>query len=243
MEKINNTVMKPNIKEAIHKELQFIYEKIYEKKNVELINYIKEAGYDNIESFIEDKEQYILKSIHLDIIKVPKINNKYKEDYVVNSIPVLLYAIHTGENYLFVTNDTEDYECPKDLVKVNLGYSSENNLIVSPDGDLRIYVILPMFTGINTAWFLNKMKDYLSRYFENVEIVDKRFITIDGKIVVRSVYKEMHKMHCIMFNISFVDSTELHNLDPNFDRSKDGVIDSDILTAEEFKDEIVSWVN
>lgn len=46
-----------------------------------------------------------------------------------------------------------------------------------------------------------------------------------------------------MFNISFVDSTDLHNLDENFDRENDGVIDSEIITAEEFKDEVVSWVN
>lgn len=236
--------MKPNIKEAIRKEQQFVYEKVYEKKdNAELIDYIKEAGYTNIEDFLKDKEQYIIKSIHLDIIKAPKINNKYKEDYVKNSIPALLYSIHTGEDYLFVTNDTEDYEAPDKLVKVNLGYQSENSLIVSPDGDLRIYVIIPIFAGIDTLWFLKKMKTYLENFFNNVEIVEKRYITIDGKIVIRSIYTEMHKMRCIMFNISFVDSTELHNLDLNFDRSNDGVIDSDILTAEEFKDEIVSWVN
>jgi hypothetical protein len=236
--------MKPNIKEAIRKEQQFVYEKVYEKKdNAELIDYIKEAGYTNIEDFLKDKEQYIIKSIHLDIIKAPKINNKYKEDYVKNSIPALLYSIHTGEDYLFVTNDTEDYEAPGKLVKVNLGYQSENSLIVSPDGDLRIYVIIPIFAGIDTLWFLKKMKTYLENFFNNVEIVEKRYITIDGKIVIRSIYTEMHKMRCIMFNISFVDSTELHNLDLNFDRSNDGVIDSDILTAEEFKDEIVSWVN
>ena len=236
--------MRHDIKLAIHKELQFVYDKVYEKKyEANLMDYIKEDGYDKIEDFLKDKEQYILKSIHLDIVKVPKINNKYKEDYVKNSIPALLYAIHTGENYLFVTDDTEDYECPNELTKVNLGYNSENNLIVSPDGDLRIYVILPMFTGINTAWFLTKMKDYLTKYFSNVDILDKRYITINEKIVVRSVYTEMHKMQCIMFNISFVDSSELHKLDSNFDRSKDGVIDTEILTAEEFKDEIVSWVN
>ena len=137
--------MKKDIKLAIHKEQQFVYEKIYEQKtNLELIDYIKEAGYDNINDFINDKEQYIMKSIHLDIVKVPKIKNKYKEDYVENSIPVLLYAIHTGEDYLFVTDETAGYDCPKELTKINLGYNSDKTLIVSPDGDLRIYVIIPI---------------------------------------------------------------------------------------------------
>lgn len=236
--------MKHDIKLAIHKEQQFVYDKIYEHKtNLELIDYIKEAGYDNINNFLADKEQYIMKSIHLDIVKAPKINNKYTEDYIEKSIPVLLYSIHTGENYLFVTDDTEGYDCPKELTKVNLGYNSDHTLIISPDGDLRIYVILPIFTGITTSWFLKKMKTYLSKYFDNVEIVENRYIAIDGKIVVRSVSKEMNKMLCIMFNISFVDSTDLHNLDENFDRENDGVIDSEIITAEEFKDEVVSWVN
>lgn len=236
--------MKPNIKEAIHKEFEYVYKKIYEnKKDIDLIDFIKEAGYTDVTKFYEDKQQYMLRSIHLDIIKVPKIKNKYKEDYIENSIPALLYSIHTGENYLFVTNETEDFKCPDELVKINLGYNSENNLIISPDGDLRIYVILPMFTGINTDWFLKKMKIYLSKHFENVEIKDKRYITINGKIVVRSVYTEMQNMQCIMFNISFVDSTMLHMLDKKFDRSNDGIINSEIITAEEFKDEVISWVN
>lgn len=236
--------MKPDIKLAIHKELQFVYEKIYEKKNnVELINYIKEAGYDSVEKFLDDKQQYMLKSIHLDIIKVPKINNKYKDDYVNNSIAAMLYAIHTGENYLFITDEAEDIQLPENIVKINLGYKSEQSMIVSPDGDLRIYVIVPMFTGINTSWFLHKMKTYLSNYFDNVDILDNRYITIDGKIVVRSVYAEMNNMYCIMFNISFVDSTEIITLPCNENREINGLINTEVLTAEEFKDEIVNWIN
>ena len=236
--------MKPNIKEAIKFELDFVHDKIYKRKeNITILDYISKAGYTSLENFYTDKLQYIMKSIHLEIVKAPKIDTKLKEVYIDESIPALLWAIHTGEDYLFVTDDTDDYDAPKGLVKVNLEYDSEYDLIVSPDGDLRIYVILPMFAGINCHWFLEKMKEYLSRYFDNVEIVDNRFVTIDGKIVIRSISKQMKKMMSIMFNISFVDSSEIVKMESNSDREKNGIIDSRILTAEEFKDEIVSWVN
>jgi len=100
-----------------------------------------------------------------------------------------------------------------------------------------------MFTGIDCQWFLEKMRNYLSKFFDNVDIVDDRFITIDGKIVIRSISQVMNKMLSIMFNISFVDSSEIVKMESNEDREKNGVIDSRVLTAEEFKDEIVSWVN
>lgn len=237
--------MKKDIKLAISKELEFVRAKIYKsKENVgTILDYVGEAGYNNLEDFYKDKLQYIMKSIHLEIIKVPKIDKKFKEDYIKQSIPALLYAIHTGEDYLFVTDETEDVEAPAGLVKINLEYKSEYNLIVSPDGDLRIYVIVPMFTGIDCQWFLEKMKNYLAKLFNNVEIVDDRFITIDGKIVIRSISQVMNKMLSIMFNISFIDSSEIVEMESNKDREKNGIIDSSVLTAEEFKDEIVSWVN
>ena len=237
--------MRKDIKEAIKKELEFVRAKIYKsEENIgTLLDYIRETGYTNLGEFYKDKLQYIMKSIHLEIIKAPKIDTKIKEIYIEESVPALLWAIHTGENYLFVTDKTEDYDAPAGLVKVNLEYDSEYDLIVSPDGDLRIYVIVPMFTGIDCLWFLEKMRDYLSKYFDDVAIVDNRFVTIDGKIVIRSISKQMHKMLSIMFNISFVDSTEIVKMECNEDREKNGIIDSTILSAEEFKDEIVSWVN
>lgn len=237
--------MKKDIKLAISKELEFVRAKIYKREEYigTILDYVGEAGYNNLEDFYKDKLQYIMKSIHLEIVKAPKIDKKIKEYYIKESIPALLYAIHTGEDYLFVTDETEDIEAPAGLVKVNLEYKSQYNLIVSPDGDLRIYVIVPMFTGIDCQWFLEKMRNYLSKFFDNVDILDDRFITIDGKIVIRSISQVMNKMLSIMFNISFVDSSEIVKMESNEDREKNGVIDSRVLTAEEFKDEIVSWVN
>ena len=237
--------MKKDIKLAISKELEFVRAKIYKREEDigTILDYVGEAGYNNLEDFYKDKLQYIMKSIHLEIVKAPKIDKKFKEYYIKESIPALLYAIHTGEDYLFVTDETEDIEAPAGLVKVNLEYKSQYNLIVSPDGDLRIYVIVPMFTGIDCQWFLEKMRNYLSKFFDNVDILDDRFITIDGKIVIRSISQVMNKMLSIMFNISFVDSSEIVKMESNEDREKNGVIDSRVLTAEEFKDEIVSWVN
>lgn len=237
--------MKPDIKLAITKELEFVRDKIYEnKENVgTVLDYVKEAGYENLKRFYNDKLQYIMKSFHLEIFKVPKINKKYKEDYITNSIPAMLYAIHTGENYLFVTDETENIEAPSNLVKINLEYHSEYGQIVSPDGDLRLYFIIPLFTGVDTMWFLKKMRDYLRKYFDSVEIKDKRFVTIDGKIVIRGISAVMGNMLSIMFNVSFVDSTDIVVIDSNKDREVNGIIDSEILTAEEFVDEVISWVN
>lgn len=241
--------MRPDIKLAIKKELEFIQDKIYKKKeNITINEYVKEAGYENIKDFYNDKIQYMLKSIHLDIIEKPNVIPEYAEEYINENKSAMLYNIHPGEHYVFLSDDAKEFKLiktdDKDIKTVRLGYKSKNAIIVSADGDLRIYVIIPMFTGIGKEWFLKKMKKYLEKYYYNVSISEDSYIKIKGKNVIRSVETEKNNMLCIMFTVAFVDSTSViknvNEINGNID---DGFIDPKVISPEEFVEEFASWVN
>jgi hypothetical protein len=236
--------MEKNIELAIQKEEEYLNRKVNHcDPTANIYEYLAVAGYDNIDEFLNDKTIYELKSQNYEIVEEPEINANIPVPYLENEIPAFLYTINCETNYAFLPLSWTDYTLIEryGYTPVKLGYDNSNGPILSANGDLRIYFIYPKTIDLSYNYFANKLVEYLSNYFDNV-LLDNNDIMIDNTKVIGGADTVMNNMRIVVFQINFVDKTEaIQNICPA--RSKQpGYIDSSIVTAEQIKNEFLTWL-
>lgn len=236
--------MEKNIALAIQKEEEYIQRKVYQEDNTaNIYNYLAEAGYDNISEFREDKTIYLLKHQNYIIDEVPEIKEDCYVDKIKNKIPAFVYIIHSGNNFAFVPNtfDKDDILAEYNIIPARMNYEAKNGVIITSDGDLRVVLIIPDFIEIPQNYFLIKIRDYLSNYFDDVRI-DNNDIMLNNKKVLGSGLKNENSMNVFMFQITFVDRSELIKKICTTSVKEPGYIDPNIVSPEQLKNEFLSWL-
>lgn len=200
-------------------------------------------GYSNLEEFHNDKIEYMLKCLNWDVVHQPKIDLAVTYYDLENQIPAFMYSVFTGENYAFVKTNYEHDHNLEDLgyKVIHMGYNTRNGLILSFDGDLRVYLIVPNNIDVNAETFLIKMNDYLNGLGLN-SIVDGNDILVDGKKVCGSGMFVINDMLNIVYQINFTDHTdEIERICGEMPK-KPGYISQDILTPEQLKNKFLEWL-
>lgn len=236
--------MEKNIELAIQKEEEYIQRKVYQEDNTaNIYDYLAEAGYDDIEEFREDKTIYLLKHQNYIIDEVPEIKEDCYVDKIKNKIPAFVYIIHSGNNFAFVPNtfDKDDILAEYNIIPARMNYEAKNGVIITSDGDLRVVLIMPDFIEIPQNYFLIKIRDYLSKYFADVRI-DNNDIMLNNKKVLGSGLKNENSMNVFMFQITFVDRSELIKKICTTSIKEPGFIDPNIVSPEQLKNEFLSWL-
>lgn len=186
-----------------------------------------------------------VKSQNYEIVEEPEINADVPIPYLKSQTPAFLYTINCAYNYAFVPKSYTDYKPLEEIgyVPVKLGYENSNGPILSANGDLRIYLIMKKNDEIKLSYhyFLIKLKKYLDKYFEDVSISNND-ILIDRKKVLGGAMIELNGMLIVVFQINFVNKEKdiVHLC--NYLKKTPGYIDSNVVTAEQVKDEFLSWI-
>lgn len=238
--------MKKNIALAIQKEGEYIYDKIHNNDiNLNIYDYLEGTGYSDLYEFRNDAKDYWVKSQNYEIVEEPVINADVPVPYLNSKTPAFLYTIDCVYNYAFIPTSYDNYDLIEEYgyTPVKLGYDNSNGPILSSDGDLRIYLILPKhdYIDITYGYFLSKFKTYFDRYFDNV-VSSNNDILIDGNKVLGGSLFEYNDMLIIVFQINFVDKREdilnICGISPK----TPGYVDSSIVTAEQTKNEFLTWL-
>lgn len=237
--------MEKDIRRAIEQEAIYLRKKFEEHdENAKIYDYIGPCGYDDVNDFYWDKQKYLFKTQPFIIEEEPYIDLAFTAEYYRDKIPAFLYTIDCFEDYAFIPNDFEDTEILEEnnLVPLKIGYDARNGVIISSDGDLRIYLIYDGSLEVPCDVFMNFLKDVLEEYYDNV-VVDGNDIMIDGKKVIGSVAFRYADMNSIVFQCTFTDRVELIREICGVTPKTPGFIDKNIISPEELRDRFIVWLS
>jgi len=238
--------MEKNIALAIQKEGEYIYDKINNNSvHLNIYDYLSQAGYTDLDEYRRDAKDYWVKSQNYEIVREPVINADVPTPYLQGQVPAFLYTIDCDYNYAFVPMSYTNYTPLEEYgyTPVKLGYENSNGPILSSDGDLRIYFILRKhdYIEITYHYFLIKIKEYLENYFDDVEI-NNNDLLINKKKVIGGAMIEYNGMNIVVFQINFIDKASDVMDICGITTKVPGYIDSSIVTAEQLKNEFLSWL-
>lgn len=208
-----------------------------------ILDYISKAGYDNYDDYYSDLQEYLLKIQDYKIVEEPYIDPSLHNPYILNKVPAFLYQIHCDTNYAFVTNNFDKEEILKNYNYqiCKLGYDFSSGPIISESGDLRLDLIYPIQIELKADYFLSKLANYFKKYYDDVK-VDNNDILIDGKKVCGSVMFCYNEMKVLLLQINFVDKKDVIQDICGITDKVPGHIDSSIVSAEDVKNEFLSWL-
>lgn len=238
--------MEKNIALAIQKEKQYIYDKTHtDNVFLNIHNYLAEAGYTDLDEYRKDAKDYWVKSQNYEVVEEPVINADVPVPYLTNGTPAFLYTINCAYNYAFIPMSYTNYELLEQYgyTPVKLGYENSNGPILSVNGDLRIYLMFKKneYIEITYHYFLIKLKEYLDDYFDDVAISNND-ILINGEKVLGGAMIELNGMLIVVFQINFVNKREdiinICGITPKIP----GCVDSSVVTAEQIKNEFLTWL-
>ena len=209
-----------------------------------ILDYIGKAGYDNYDDYYSDLQEYLLKIQDYEIVEEPEINANIPLPYLSGNKPAFLYAINCGTDYAFVPNRINDYDAIEErgYTPVKLGYDSSNGPILSCDGDLRIYLVYPAIIDLSYDYFSKKIVSFLSGRFDNVRL-DNNDVMLYDKKVIGGASTVVNNMRIVVFQVNFVDKLSDIQAICGITNKVPGYIDSSIMSAEEFKNEFLTWLS
>lgn len=210
---------------------------------LDIMNYLTPCGYDNYDDYYNDVQEYKLKIQDYDIVEAKDIAEDVYMWHIKNKKPAFFYIIHSSNNYAFVPLNFEHDEIFKEynIIPAHMTYKTDHGIIITSDGDLRVVIISDELIEIHINYFLNKLQNYLSKFFDNV-IIDNNDVLINNKKVIGSGFINMNNMNIYMFQITFVDRTDLIKKICTDSIKETSYIDPNILTPEQLKDEFLSWL-
>lgn len=233
-----------NIVKAIEKESEYLHRKMVENDNTaNIYEYLSTAGYDNLEEYNRDKSLYLLSHQNYEVVEEPYIGEDVPVEYIMGKRPAFLYTIDCGTSYAFIPFGYEDDGTieGKGFEIVSLGYNAEHGVILSFDGDLRIYLIIPHEIDINSDYFLQRIAEYLTENYKTC-IVDKNDLMIEGKKVAGAAQISYNNMKMMLFQITFNNNKEIITEVCGTQTKEPGFIDKNILSPYTLKNEILGWL-
>lgn len=143
------------------------------------------------------------------------------------------------------TQETIELFSQYGITPYNMFYATPvgNGVIIGSPGDLSFLVMRPYDEKRSIfGEFEPKLLSYMQSKFTN-SVLDENDILIDGKKSIGSVGNVVNGMSLYMFMASFVDNTDLIGiLCPPGHTKIPKPIDNSVLTKDEFKNEISTWL-
>lgn len=233
-----------NIEKAIEAEQEYLKEK-QKGTQPNVHDYLGQWGYSDLDEFQLDKKSHELKQLDWIVYVLPKLSISPIQEYVKNKQAVFAYCINTGEKAAHIKKDD-----PRISELERLGYhvfevgvqNLEDGLIITHDGDLRVCVSLPVEMNVTQEWFLRRLCRFLNSLGLNATIGNNDVLVNDRKICGCGSFTN-DGMISMVFQISFTDHIEEIESICGIKPKRPGFIDSSVLTAEQMKDEFLSWVS
>lgn len=232
------------IEQGIEINNQHIYNVINQiPEEISFYEQIINLGFKDLEDFFEQKKEYEMQQF---------LKGKV---FVTNPIDGLQLIQNKNFGIISVDNDYTFVYKGNNKKEINTEYCQQNNIpiynygtfggavVVSP-GDYNIGIVVPIKLDLNSNFFLNNIALILNKYFENVK-VDNNDILINNKKILGSAGFGNEEFFFFVAQISFSDKSELIQKicgDIEEGGKQPGYINSDILSSNQLKEELLTWL-
>lgn len=226
------------IEEAMQEEEAYLYMRD-DGIDVSLPKALEEFGY-TLESYFVEKREYQLKHSNVKIVDTTSVQCRQEIENAINSRISSVIISNSEEDYVWKGSDQLDLELCKQLglEVVNLEYEGGN--IVTGKEDVNVAIILPDNIDTTNKLFLKRTCDFIG-LTNPTAILDSNDILIDGKKVVGAMFKNTNHMKVFAMSVSLSDhSKEIAQICKPNPVKLPSYINN--ITYQEFKDEILSWL-
>ena len=243
-----------DIEHAIRKESEYIKDVLNmqsQDTRPELINYINQAGYNDIEEFHRDKRRHIINSIQfidweLTCDEITLHLSDICEYLCENNEFCIFYNIDMPYTCAFVPDNFNKENDLKELgIKPIFGkYKSNENkgIIITGNGDLKFAMSIPCIKSDILNIIAERIVEYLGNYYDNIYFSGND-ILINNKKVVGFATRKIGNMMIVMFNMTFNEYSDIINKVCVYTDDKiPGFIDNININSRIMLNEIKSWL-
>lgn len=209
--------MKNNILKAINIEEVYLQHKIRgEKVPYQLVDEIQKVGFNSLEEYFDNKREYLFKQLNFEDVKT------YTSTYIADAWHELNNNLIRKEASIIFVDTTDAIIYVNTSKSFDEDYCNKNNLnvyklptgggtIVSEKDDLVVAIAVPDNLHTDTHFMLDKIEKILSKYEDNVTIMDND-ILINGGKVCGTTFVRNNGMVAYLSHFSFSDNSELIDL-------------------------------
>ena len=217
------------------------------KEEVSFIDQIKALGYADLEEFFNDKIEYEMQQVLKGQVYSVEPKNAMptlrkliqNQQYGIVSVYTNETCVHHGQDPNKTLN--EEY-CAEHNIPI-YPYDSFGGNIVATVGDYSVALILPLTIDISAGFVLEKTKDILQKYFEDVQIQDND-ILINNKKVAGATSFGTDRFFFLIYHFSMSEKTDLiySICGAPTTNKQPGYIDTTVLSTEKLMEEFLSWL-
>jgi hypothetical protein len=229
-----------DIKKAMQAEQSYLRDRL-SGKNVSLN--LSEYGYEDLETYFSDKRDYQLKNCGIEVHETNMDDIESRVENAIMSKTPSIWIPTADEVFVWHGNEPIDEELCTDLGVHIYNMNYIGGTIVSGPEDLSFAVIIPETIDIGTSYMLEKIKDIMSKYIDDV-VIDGNDILIGGMKVLGSMNRRMNGIYVFACQISYADRTEYIKQICSKQSVKIPIfIDGTLLPKEILKDEVIACLH
>lgn len=217
------------------------------ESNIVFADAIKDLGFSSLDDFFSQKALYQLRTSFRNqhYTTTPAQIMNLSRECIQNKRCAVIDAdvenncVHIGFGKDTVINT--EY-CKQHNIEV-YPYDGYGGAIVSGAGDYNLTLVFSDSIDIDTFAILKQIQIILSRYFDNVT-VDSNDILIDGKKIMGATYAHANNMVFLGVAFAFVYQPDIVTAICGTPKTgkEIGCINPEILSRDQFKKELLSWL-
>lgn len=208
---------------------------------------ISALGYKNLEEFFNEKIEYEMQNILKDkLYSVEPKDAMPTLRQLVQNNEYGIVSVYTNETCVHHGQDPTKYLNEEYCIEHNIPiypYDSFGGNIVATKDDYSVAILLPLTIDISSGFILNKTKEILERYFNDVEILDNDILIKNRKVAGATSFGT-NRYFFLIYHFSMSSKEELITEICGTPTSgkRPGYIDTSILPTEKLMEEFLSWL-
>lgn len=204
-------------------------------------------GYKNLEEFFNEKIEYEMQNILKDkLFSVEPKDAMPTLRQLVQNNKYGIVSVYTNETCVHHGQDSTKYLNEEYCIEHNIPiypYDSFGGNIVATKDDYSVAILLPLTIDISSGFILNKTKEILEKYFNDVEILDNDILIKNRKVAGATSFGT-NRYFFLIYHFSMSPKEELITEICGAPTSgkRPGYIDTSILPTEKLMEEFLSWL-
>ena len=200
-----------NIELAVQKEQEYLQEKVVNGNNkANIFEYLKVAGYDDLEEFRRDKIYFSIRACNITpITDSATVLQPLAYQYYQNKVPFCFFVEYDKPFALVPFEFADDEKFSQyGLDCFRCGYE-KGGIIISNEKDFRLCIAIPYIDDFNKI-FKERIFNFLKEYYPELSLDGNDFM-YDGKKVAGTVDFKHNGMYMFAINISIIDMYDIIN--------------------------------